>query len=59
MGLLVIILLLLVVAPAVLYLIGRGVKTYTAKKPAWIGFPGSPGMIDDKSRHEKPGMDKS
>ena len=55
MGLLVIILLLLVIAPTVLYLIGRGAKTYTEKKPEWIGFPSSP----DKSRIESPGKDKS
>jgi hypothetical protein len=55
MGLLVIVLLLLVIAPTVLYLIGRGAKNYTDKKPEWIGFPSSP----DKSRIESPGKDKS
>ncbi len=57
MGLLVIILLLLFVAPTVLYLIGRFAKTYTAKKPDWIGFPSSP-ETHDKSQLEKPGRDK-
>ena len=59
MGLLVIVLLLLVVAPTVLYLIGRGAKTYTVKKPEWIGFPSSPGKMGNKSRIEPPRIDES
>ena len=59
MGLLVVTFLLLVVMPTLLYLVGRGVKTYTERKPEWIGFPGDPGRVDKKSApFEALGRDK-
>jgi hypothetical protein len=39
MGLLVFVFLLLVAMPALLYITGWAVKTYTEKPPQWIGFP--------------------
>jgi len=38
-GLLVIVVLLLVIMPALLYLVGWGVKRYTDQAPVWIKFP--------------------
>ncbi len=39
MGLLVVVVLLLVIMPAMLYLVGWSVHLYTNKSTAWINFP--------------------
>jgi hypothetical protein len=38
MGLLVVVVLLLVIMPALLYLLGWGAKRFTEKAPSWVGF---------------------
>ncbi len=50
MGLLVIVVLLLVVMPALLYLVGWAVKRYTEKPPNRIGAP-----TTAKERGDRPG----
>jgi hypothetical protein len=43
LGLLVIVVLLLVVMPALLYLVAWGAARFTRKSPGWLGFP-NPGQ---------------
>ncbi len=42
MGLLVLVVLFFFIMPALLYIVGWGVKRYTEKPPVWIGFPTAP-----------------
>jgi nitric oxide reductase large subunit len=58
MALLVIVVLLLVVMPVLLYLMARGVKAYTVRRPKWLDFP-SPRTSEDQRRIEALKRDKS
>jgi uncharacterized membrane protein len=53
LGLLVIVVLLLVVMPALLYLIGWAVPRYTRKAPAWLVFA-APQTSSTKPRSDAP-----
>ena len=51
-GVLLLAVLLLVIMPALLYLIGRSVTRVTAKTPGWITFPAGPTEPRDKPAYQ-------
>ncbi len=52
MGVLLLAVLLLVIMPALLYLIGRSVTRVTAQRPGWITFPAGPTEPRDKPAYQ-------
>jgi len=53
-GLLVVVVLLLVIMPALLYVVGWGVKRYTDQTPVWINFPPPQPLPRKKADGETP-----
>ncbi len=54
MVLFLLVVLLLVIMPALLYIVGWGVKRYTEKPPAWIGFTTAPERPSKKPDADAP-----
>jgi hypothetical protein len=59
LGLLSIVVLLLVIIPALLYLLGWGVARYTKETPSFIGFPARPKAAGGKPDSKAPARDKT
>jgi hypothetical protein len=59
LGLLSIVVLLLVIMPALLYLLGWGVARYAREVPKFIGFPARPKATGGTPDREAPAQDKT